>query len=57
MYVYVSAGEGGAIFKGCWEGNWAVFLGLHLQKELESSDPRLNNLSSIYMELRTGEMA
>ena len=57
MCVYVSASEGGAIFKGCWEGNWSVFLGLHLQKGLGCSDPGLNNLSPIYMEPRTGEMA
>lgn len=27
--VYVGASEGGAMFKGCWEGNWPVFLGLY----------------------------
>lgn len=27
--VYVGASEGGAMFKGCWEGNRPVFLGLY----------------------------
>lgn len=32
VYVCIcECAEGGAIFKGCWEGNWCVFLGLHLQ--------------------------
>lgn len=44
--MYVSASKGGAIFKGCWEGNWSIFLGLHLQKG--RSDPELNDLSPVY---------
>ena len=47
MCECLCAYKGGAIFKGCWEGNRSVFLGLHRQKGLGRSDPGLNNLSPI----------